>query len=403
MSLLDLFLDKQKWQDFLNEKIQKAHLSKREQDFFIEYINSEKYLNICKNIINNNYTFSIPKKILLNKLGSNKKRIVYSFNEDENIILKFLYYLLRKYDNIFCSNCYAFRQNTTVQKAFFNLLKNNNIDNMFAYKIDISNYFNSINIDLLLPMLKKVFVDDDKLFNFVKNILTADKSFDGNNIFFEKRGAMAGTPLSTFLANIYLSDLDKYFEDNNIIYARYSDDIIVFAEDINKLEEHKTHIYQTLNSKSLKINSDKECLFAKGEPWNFLGFEYCNKQIDLSKITTKKIKDKIRRKARALFRWKTRKQKSAEHAIKVMLRIFNNKFFKETDLKDLTWSKWYFPIITTAKSLKEIDNYFVNYLRYLSTGKFTKKNFNITYQLLKNWGYKSLVNEYYKHIKAFKN
>ena len=79
-----------------------------------------------------------------------------------------------------------------------------------------------------------------------------------------------------------------------------------------------------------------------------------------------------------------------------MLRVFNNKFFREENTKDLSWSKWYFPVLTTHDTLKEIDNYLLQYIRYLDSGRFTKKNYNIKYDYLKSLGYHSLVNEFYK-------
>ena len=251
-------------------------------------------------------------------------------------------------------------------------------------------------IDKLLPMLKQVIGNDDKLYNLIKDILTQEKSIYEGKVIAEKRGAMAGTTLSTFLANVYLMDLDKYFMDKGVIYARYSDDIIIFAKSLEQIEANKQYMHGVLKQKGLDINPDKESLFLPHTAWNFLGFEYCDGVIDLSKITLKKIKDKIRRKARALYRWKTSKQKSSEDAIKVMLRIFNNKFYREQNTKSLTWSKWFFPVISTHASLKVIDDYLIQYIRYLQSGKFTKKNYNLTYDDLKQLGFKSLVHEYHK-------
>ena len=44
---------------------------------------------------------------------------------------------------------------------------------------------------------------------------------------------MAGTPISTFLANLHLAHMDHYFADAGILYARYSDDIILFDDNVN--------------------------------------------------------------------------------------------------------------------------------------------------------------------------
>ena len=66
---------------------------------------------------------------------------------------------------------------------------------------------------------------------------------------------------------------------------------------------------------------------------------------------------------------------------------------------ELTWELWYFPIINTTKGIHEIDLYVQQTLRYIATGKYNKKNYNITYTKLKELGYRPLVSEYYK----FKN
>lgn len=58
-----------------------------------------------------------------------------------------------------------------------------------------------------------------------------------------------------------------------------------------------------------------------------------------------------------------------------------------------------FSVISTHKSLKIMNDYFVQYLRYLSSGKFSKKNFLVTYESLKTLGFRSLVNEFYKFKK----
>lgn len=399
MSKLEQLLNKDKWQEYLEHKLNQSNLTRIEEENLKSFIENEKYLSISKKIIEGTYKFSIPKKILINKSGTTKKRVVYSFCYEENIILKFITFLISDYDYIFSKNLFSFRKKHTVKRAFYYLINHKNIKNMYAFKLDISNYFNSINIEKLLPKLEVIFKEDNKLFELLKDILILDKANFENQIIDEKRGVMAGTSISTFLANVYLMDLDKYFYDNKIIYARYSDDIIFFAKSQEEIDKYKNYIYSIFEEKNLTINKEKEFLFLPNSCWNFLGFEYNNGVVDLSDITLKKIKAKIRRKARSIYRWRIRKNLKEDKAIKAMIRVFNNKFYRESNTKDLTWCKWFFPVITTHKKLEEIDNYFVQYLRYFYTGKFTKKNYIIKYQTLKNLGFRSLVNEYYK----FKN
>ena len=398
MSILDFILDENKWLEFLDYKIIQSNLSKLEEQELKDFVLSKKYLPIATSIFNGEYSFSIPKKSLINKMGTTKKRVVYTFNKNENLILKFIVYLMKVYDKFFANNCFAFRTGLTVKKALNHIINTPNIDDYYAYKLDISNYFNTIPIIKLLPILK-IFLNDEKLYSLFENILTSNKCYYNDKIIDENRGVMAGSPFSTLLANIYLTDIDKYFEKENILYARYSDDIIIFSKTENEINTYKNILHNKLFLKELFINKDKEFMFKPNTPWNFLGFIYNNGEIDISPITLKKIKDKIKRKSRAIYRWKNKNNKTTEHSIKVLIRVFNNKFYREINTKDLTWCKWYFPIITTSNSLKIIDEYLINYLRFLNTGRFTKKNFNITYNYLKSLGFRSLVNEYYNFLK----
>lgn len=399
MSIINSLTDSSKWLEFLDYKITKSNLSKQDEKSLTDFILNKEYYSIASAIVNGDYTFSFPKKSLVNKSGSTKKRVVYSYSYAENVILKFILHQMFKYDDIFPSNLFSFRRSLTVKKAFYSLVKNKNVDNMYAYKLDISNYFNSINIDKLLPILKDILKDDDELFNLLKDILTQDKAIFNGEVICEKRGAMAGTSFSTFLANVYLMEMDKHFESEKVIYARYSDDMIVFAPTLKEVNKHKKFMLNFLKQRELKVNFEKEYLFSPNTTWNFLGFKYYQRKVDLSEVTVKKIKDKIRRKARSLFRWKNKTHASDEHVMKVMLRVFNNKFYRKSNTKNLTWSKWFFPVITTHESLAVIDDYLVQYLRYLKTGKFSKKNYETTYSTLKELGFRSLVNEFYK----FKN
>ena len=132
----------EKWNDYYNRKKEKDFITKKEKKFLLDYIENKNYMEISSKIINDEYTFSIPKKHIINKGGSKKKRLVYTFNNDEMIILKFISYLLYEYDFLFTPNLYSFRKNSSVKKAITNISSIKNINNMYGYKVDIQNYFN---------------------------------------------------------------------------------------------------------------------------------------------------------------------------------------------------------------------------------------------------------------------
>ena len=103
----------------------------------------------------------------------------------------------------------------------------------------------------------------------------------------------------------------------------------------------------------------------------------------------------MRRKTRALRRWRQRNGLDGEKAARAFIRIFNRKLFENPADHELTWTYWFFPVITTADSLRVIDNYAQDCVRVLVSDTHTKKRFDVRYEDMKKMGLRSLVHEYY--------
>ena len=299
--LVDDIINSSLWNEFLEYKLSKDFIPDKEKEELKKYITSKSYMNIASKISTNSYTFSIPTKHLISKGHSGKKRTVYTFTNDEMIILKFISFLLYKYDYLFSSNLYSFRKTTGVKEAISRISKIKNIQNMYGYKVDISNYFNSINATLLINHLKDD-LDDDNLFNLISNLVLDNRSKYNSEILTEQKGVMAGTPTSAFLANYYIKEIDEYFWNQSVVYFRYADDIILFCNSKEELKEHVNMLQSFFKKYQLEINEDKEYFYEPGEKWEFLGFSFSDKKIDISTNAVNKIKGKIRRSARGIRR-----------------------------------------------------------------------------------------------------
>jgi len=90
-----------------------------------------------------------------------------------------------------------------------------------------------------------------------------------------------------------------------------------------------------------------------------------------------------------------RKDATAQRAQRAFIRSFNKKFYESNEANDLTWARWFFPLLTTSTSIREIDHYLQQYVRYIATGRFNAANYRIRYRDIKELGYRSLVHEYY--------
>ncbi|MCR4584998.1 MAG: reverse transcriptase/maturase family protein [Lachnospiraceae bacterium] len=353
------------------------------------FIDEEKYLQLP-----GNDNLPLPIRQEINKSGSVKKRVIYSYPEPYNSILKGIAYLLYRYDDVFGDNCYAFRRNRSAGDALGRLLRDNAEGKLWCLKLDISDYFNSIDIEMLLDKLEFMRRDDERLFELFAAMLRRKQVLlgDGSEIC-DEHGAMAGIAVAPFFANIYLKDADKLFENEK--YYRYSDDILILAESREALEEKKERLLKLFADLRLKLNEKKLHTYAPGEAVEFLGFAICAGNVDLSEATKKKLKDKVSRKARALQRWSRKKKLPGERAAKGFIRALNRKLYSK-DEKAFSWSRWFFPHLTADESLKELDAYILQYIRYTVTGRHYKGNYRISYEKIKEWGYRSLVHEWWE-------
>ncbi len=393
-SIISQLDDQTVWEEFLAHRLMKGRFTWPMFSDADECVENESYLPVARAFIDGTGP-GIPEVKRINKMGTGKKRTVYCFSPEETRVLKLMAFLLYRYDDRFSPNCYSFRRGIKASDAIFRLRKELRGRNMWAYKLDIHDYFNSISIPILLPILKDLLSDDAPLYAFFERILTDGRASLGGEIIKMERGVMAGTPTSPFLADVYLMEVDRYFADKGIVYARYSDDIILFAKDLEELERHKADLLGFLDQYRLEVNPDKERIYTPDEPFEFLGFRCHGEAIDISDAVKEKMKGKIRRAARSLDRWRSEKGLGPEQAMKALIRIFNEKLFEGEDPDSLSWSRWFFPVINRTEGLKEIDAYLQKYIRYLSTGRHTKANFRVRYADMKALGYRSLVHEFY--------
>lgn len=398
-SIIERLSDKDSWNDFLRYKQEAGHLSGQDEEDLVRFVREEAYIPVVRRILSSG--FSVPRKRLISKLNNGKKRTVYIFPPEENYILKLMTFLLiRRYDSVFADNLYSFRARQGVRRAVTFLKGTRGLASKYVYKTDISDYFNSVDIGRLLPLLREVLADDDRTCSLIADLLLDTRVLlpDGSETH-EQKGIMAGVPLSSFLANVYLSGMDWHFQRSPVLYARYSDDIILFAPSAEARSEAVDYIRAYLREAQLKINGEKEVRTEPGGRWTFLGISYENGVFDVSEVSVKKLKMKMRRKSRALLRWKARKNIDNLKAAKAFVKFFNRKLYDNENHSELTWTRWFFPLINTAESLRQIDRYMQECLRHIATGKHNRSRYRFTYDEMKRLGYRSLVHEYYAIIK----
>ena len=192
-SILNQLVRQETWEEFLAYRLMKGRFTWHEFKDADNYVEREAYLPLAQRIANGE-GLGIPTKKTVNKMGTGKKRVVYSFAPDEMTILKLLAFKLYDYDACFAPNCYAFRRGVKASDAIFAIRRAIGNRPMWAYKLDIHDYFNSISIDLLLPMLAEMMADDQPLYRFFEKMLTDNRATYNGEVIHEHHGVMAGVP-----------------------------------------------------------------------------------------------------------------------------------------------------------------------------------------------------------------
>ncbi len=109
----------------------------------------------------------------------------------------------------------------------------------FCLKADIKHYFQEVNHEVLIKIIKRK-IKDKKVIWLIKKILKnfpARKISAGQKIF-PKKGMPLGNLTSQFFANVYLNDLDYFVKHILKIkyYIRYVDDFIILHNSKKQLE-----------------------------------------------------------------------------------------------------------------------------------------------------------------------
>ena len=170
MSVIESINNHSQWLDFLLYKKNNDSLTDSEEKALTEFIEGRRYEYYYSMIKKKQFPADYPHKMTVNKEGTDKKRIVYSFDGEENIILKFIAFNLYRFDELFGKGCYSFRRGYGVKDAIGRFKGNKSFASKYCFKADISNYFNSVDVELLLEKMAFVKERDTELFNLFNKL-----------------------------------------------------------------------------------------------------------------------------------------------------------------------------------------------------------------------------------------
>lgn len=202
------------------------------------------------------------------------------------------------YEETFYKGSFGYRVGRSAQQAMKSVKEYAEKGYQYVVEVDLSKYFDTLNHDLLLNILRRR-IKDKKLIELIKKFLKSGV-MDNGVIVKTEEGSPEGGPLSPLLANIYLNEFDQEMSRRGVNIVRYADDIIVEAKSKRAAKRLLESSRKYLESKlKLKLNMEKSKIVSVySQKFKFLGFTLGKNKagvmIRVHKQSLKKAKAKLK-------------------------------------------------------------------------------------------------------------
>ena len=180
--------------------------------------------------------------------------------------------LSRGYERYFSDFSHGFRPNRSCHTAMEKVLEyvNNGCD--WIIDLDIEKYFDTVNHDKLISILRER-INDATTLHLIRSYLRAGVMENGLFSATEE-GVPQGGPLSPILSNVYLDKFDKELEARGLKFVRYADDCNIFVRSEMAANRVMASVTSWLERKlRLKVSATKTKV-VRPKDSTFLGFTF---------------------------------------------------------------------------------------------------------------------------------
>lgn len=309
----------------------------------------ENWLTVRQQLLSGTYQPKPVRKVEIPKPGGGKRQLGIPTVLDRFIQQSILQVLQGKWDTTFSENSYGFRPGRSAHQAIAKAQSYLNEGYKYVVDVDLEKFFDRVNHDMLMSRLAQR-IEDKRLLKLIRSFLNAG-IMDQGVVSPSKEGTPQGGPLSPWLSNVVLDDLDRELESRGHRFVRYADDCNIYVKSersgLRVMASVRTFITKKLK---LKINESKSAVARPGER-KFLGFSFTRsgRAPNRRKIAEQSI-DKFKAKVRVLTNRNVGKSL--------------NQVVKELSSYLYGWGG-YFGFCETRPVLKDLDSWVRRRLRCL--------------------------------------
>lgn len=282
---------------------------------------------------------SIPKK-------DNEKRKLGLLCIKDKIVQQALKLLIEpRFEKIFVKNSYGYRPDKGHTRAIkFARFCCQNKKYPFILRLDIDNYFDTINHEILFRRIRSLITDEEilRLVQLCIKMGMVNKRLKWDEI---TEGIPQGAVLSPLLANYYLHSFDQFILSRTKMYVRYADDFIICCETREQaeglLKEGSLFLEQRL-----KLHLNEPIISEIKDGFDFLGITLDNKKLSISEKKKEELHQKIKE-----LDW-------------------DNRNFTTKGLESLQGIRNYYATLLPQPYLAQFDEVLILHLKQLITEKW---------------------------------